>query len=240
MESEKLLKISTGINGLDKIIGGYPKGRSILITGGAGCGKTIMALQFAIRNANDGLKTVYLATEEDEVDLKLQCKSFGWEVSSLMEDGLLNIISLAGTRAKVTEAEIKIGIETMKGDFEKIIDEIPEDANALVIDNIGSHTAKLTPYEFRDRFDLLVYDLKRRDMTTLIVLDSATSKEFNEIALFSVYGAIKLLKRENPYTGRRERLMDIIKMRSTRTPVEFVPYRISDNGIEITEEAEEL
>ena len=40
--------------------------------------------------------------------------------------------------------------------------------------------------------------------------------KFNEIALFSVYGALKLMKRENPYTGRRERVMDIIKMRSTK------------------------
>lgn len=73
----------------------------------------------------------------------------------------------------------------------------------------------------------------------MIILDSATSGEFNDIALYSVYGAIRLIKRENPYTGRRERVMDIIKMRSTRTPIEFIPYTISDRGIEVIENPEE-
>ncbi|MDP3622454.1 MAG: ATPase domain-containing protein, partial [Methanobacteriaceae archaeon] len=44
---------------------------------------------------------------------------------------------------------------------------------------------------------------------------------------------IKLVRRENPYTGRRERVMDIIKMRSTKTPTQFLTYDIGANGIEI-------
>jgi KaiC/GvpD/RAD55 family RecA-like ATPase len=103
----------------------------------------------------------------------------------------------------------------------------------VIIDNIGSYTAKLTPYEFRDRFDLLIYDLKKRNITALVILDSATSKEFNEIALFSVYGALRLMKRENPYTGRRERVMDIVKMRSTKTPTQFMSYEIDDTGLKL-------
>jgi KaiC/GvpD/RAD55 family RecA-like ATPase len=75
--------------------------------------------------------------------------------------------------------------------------------------------------------------LKERNITALIILDSATSREFNEIALFSVYGAIKLMKRENPYTGRRERVMDVVKMRSTKTPTQFMTYEINSNGIDI-------
>ncbi len=41
------------------------------------------------------------------------------------------------------------------------------------------------------------------------------------------------MKRENPYTGRRERVMDIVKMRSTKTPTQFMTYEINNNGIEI-------
>lgn len=152
---ERISRTGTGIKGLDDIIGGYPQGRSILVTGDPGSGKTIMALQFAIQSARSGLKTIYITTEEDETDLRIQCASLGW------------------------------------------------------------------------------------DITAMIILDSATSGEFNDIALYSVYGAIRLIKRENPYTGRRERVMDIIKMRSTRTPIEFIPYIISDSGIEVIENPEE-
>ncbi len=121
----------------------------------------------------------------------------------------------------------------MKGNFSKFINDLPDDTQTVIIDNIGSYTAKLTPYEFRDRFDLLIYDLKKRNITALVILDSATSNEFNEIALFSVYGALRLMKRENPYTGRRERVMDIMKMRSTKTPTQFISYEINYNGISV-------
>src|SRR5690606_5015936 len=101
-------------------------------------------------------------------------------------------------KARLTEAEMHIGAEPIKGNLKKIISEIPDDIEVLVIDSIGSQTEKLTTYEFRDQFDLLIYELKKRNITTLIILDSATSREFNEIALFAVYGAIRLIKRENP------------------------------------------
>lgn len=224
-------RIKSGINGIDDITGGFPVGRSMLVTGDAGSGKTILGLQFAKSSSKQGQKTVYITTEEDASDLYTQGETFNWDLQKYRDDGLLSFIELAGVRARVTEAEMSIDIGAMKGNFSKFIKELPEETKTVIIDNIGSYTAKLTPYEFRDRFDLLVYELKKRDITALIILDSATSNEFNEIALFSVYGAIKLMKRENPYTGRRERVMDIVKMRSTKTPTQFMSYEINSDGI---------
>ncbi|HHT18602.1 MAG: ATPase domain-containing protein [Euryarchaeota archaeon] len=226
-------RIKTGLKGIDQFTGGLPRGKTVLITGNAGSGKTIFGLQFALSCCRQNIKTVYITTEEDSKDLYTQGSTFGWDIKSFTDSGLLRFIELAGVRAKVTEAEISIDAEAMKGNFSSFIKNLPEDTEAVVIDNIGSYTAKLNPYEFRDRFDLLVYELKQRNITSLVILDSATSKEFNEIALFSVYGAIKLMKRENPYTGRRERVMDFVKMRSTKTPTQFLTYEINDNGIEI-------
>lgn len=226
-------RIKTGIEGIDQFTGGLPRGKTILITGDAGSGKTIFGLQFALKSFEQSLKTVYITTEEDSKDLFIQGDTFGWDIQSATDSGILQFIELAAVRAKVTEAEISIDVGAMKGNFSKFIRDLPEDTDTVVIDNIGSYTAKLSPYEFRDRFDLLVYELKERNITALIILDSATSREFNEIALFSVYGAIKLMKRENPYTGRRERVMDVVKMRSTKTPTQFMTYEINSNGIEI-------
>jgi KaiC/GvpD/RAD55 family RecA-like ATPase len=225
--------MKSGIDGIDDITGGFPEGRSMLVTGDAGSGKTIFGLQFAKSTCIQGFKTVYITTEEDAYDLHTQGKTFNWDLKSFTEEGILNFMELAGVRARVTEAEMSIDIDAMKGNFSKLLNELPEDTQAVIIDNIGSYTAKLTPYEFRDRFDLLVYELKKRNITALIILDSATSNEFNEIALFSVYGALRLMKRENPYTGRRERVMDIVKMRSTKTPTQFMSYEINSNGIEL-------
>ncbi|MBI5680756.1 MAG: recombinase [Methanobacterium sp.] len=232
-------RIKTGISVFDEITDGFPAGRTMLVTGDAGSGKTIFGLHFAKNSCIEGLKTIYITTEEDAGDLKEQGNSFNWNLDEFLDNGILSFIELAGVRARVTEAEMSIDIDTMKGNFAKILQNIPEDTDVVVIDNLGSYTAKLTPYEFRDRFDLLVYELKHRNITALIILDSATSHEFNELALFSVYGAIKLMKRENPYTGRRERVMDIVKIRSTKTPTQFITYEINNNGIEILSSSEE-
>ncbi len=232
-------RIKTGISIFDEITGGFPAGRTMLITGDAGSGKTIFGLHFAKNSCDQGLKTAYITTEEDAYDLNMQGDSFNWNLEYYQENDLLTFIELAGIRARVTKAEISIDIDTMKGSFAKILEHISDDVKVVIIDNLGSYTAKLTPYEFRDRFDYLVFELKKRNITALVILDSATSNEFNELALFSVYGAIKLIKRENPYTGRRERVMDIVKMRSTRTPTQFMTYEINSNGLEIVSRAEE-
>ena len=101
--------------------------------------------------------------------------TFNWDLKSFTEDGTLNFMELAGVRARVTEAEMSIDIGAMKGNFSKFLNELPDDTETVIIDNIGSYTAKLTPYEFRDRFDLLIYELKKRNITALVILDSATS-----------------------------------------------------------------
>jgi len=228
-----LKRINTGIEGIDEFTNGFPEGRTLLITGDAGSGKTILGLQFAYTCCLQNLKTAYITTEEDAEDLYIQSEAFNWDIKDCTDKGMLKFVELAKIRAEVTEAEVKIEIDSMKGNFAKLLEIIPEDTEALIIDNIGSYTAKLTPYDFRSRLDLLVYELKKRNITALIILDSATSYEFNEIALYSVYGAIKLMKRENPYTGRRERVMDVVKMRSTKTPTQFLTYEIGPTGIEI-------
>jgi KaiC/GvpD/RAD55 family RecA-like ATPase len=228
-----LERIKTGISGLDNILGGFPVGRSILLTGDAGSGKTIFGLSFAKSCCEQNLKTVYVTSEEDNLDLENQSKSFGWNIRDFEDSGILTIIELTGIRARVTEAEMSLDIDVMKGNITKLTKDLPKESQILILDSLGSHTARLSSYEFRNQLDLFVYELKKKNITSIIILDSATSKEFNELALFSVYGAIRLTRRENPYTGRRERIIDVVKMRSTKTPTQYLIYEINSNGIEI-------
>jgi KaiC/GvpD/RAD55 family RecA-like ATPase len=227
-------RVKTGISGLDNVLEGFPKGRTILLTGNAGSGKTIFGLQFANESCNQGLKTIYLATEENMFDLELQASSFGWKFDQYKKTGLFELVELTGSRLKEIEAAASIRIEDKKGDFMGLLDMVRSDAKVLIIDSLGSHTTNLTPREFKDRLDLLVHNCNSRGITTMFILDSATSKEYNDLALFSVYGAIVLMKRENPYTGRRERVMDIVKMRNTMTPIQLLTFDIGKNGIIIT------
>ncbi len=231
-------RIKTGLSELDLIIEGFPVGKTILLTGDPGTGKTIFGLQFANTSCEEGQRTVYISTEENASDLRLQGKSFGWDFEILEKKGLLKFIELAGNRAEEIETALSISMDAVKGNFARLLEQMPQDTKILIIDSLGSHAANLTASEFRDRFDLLIHNLAGMGITALVILDSVTSKEFNDIALFSACGAIQLMKRENPYTGRRERVMDIVKMRNSRTPVQLLSYEITSNGIIITSPVE--
>jgi circadian clock protein KaiC len=90
-------RVSTGISGLDELLeGGFPSGRSMLITGEPGTGKTIMALQFLAQGLARGEKGVYVAADEGPLDVIEQAHSMGWDFERHVEQKQLAILN-AGT-----------------------------------------------------------------------------------------------------------------------------------------------
>jgi archaeal flagellar protein FlaH len=227
-------RIKTGVAGLDEEWGGFPRGRTILLTGDAGSGKTIFALQFAFACCAQGLRTVYIATEEGVLDLKDQARAFDWGKIDYEGKGLLTFVDLSSVRISEISSALELSIDLQKSKFDTILEAIPEGAQVVIVDSMGSHSGALQPREFKDRFDLMVHDLMHKGLSALVIIDSVTSATHNDLALFSAYGALKLVKRENSYTGLRERVIDIIKMRNTKIPLQPLVFKIDHSGIFIT------
>src|SRR6202167_113979 len=84
--SALLPKCPTGIQGLDEITGGgLPKGRTTLVCGGAGCGKTLFAAEFLVRGAAEfGEPGVFMSFEETEGELKANVSSLGFDLAKLV------------------------------------------------------------------------------------------------------------------------------------------------------------
>jgi circadian clock protein KaiC len=80
-----LQKISSGISGLDEITGGgLPKGRPTLVCGNAGCGKTLMAMEFLVRGAVEHDEPgVFMSFEENEEELTTNVASLGFDLKDL-------------------------------------------------------------------------------------------------------------------------------------------------------------
>src|SRR3954463_7106647 len=78
-------KAPTGIPGLEEITGGgLPRGRTTLVVGGPGSGKTIMALQFLVNGARDfGESGIFVAFEETSHRIVANAESFGWNLPEL-------------------------------------------------------------------------------------------------------------------------------------------------------------
>ena len=80
-----LPKAPTGIQGLDEITGGgFPQGRPTLICGSAGCGKTLLAMEFLIRGATEfGEPGVFMAFDENTHELTQNVRSLGFDLDKL-------------------------------------------------------------------------------------------------------------------------------------------------------------
>ena len=79
-------KAPTGIFGFDEITrGGLPHGRTTLVTGGAGCGKTIFAMQFLVHGVRQCKEPgIFVAFEESPQRIIANFKTFGWQLETLI------------------------------------------------------------------------------------------------------------------------------------------------------------
>jgi circadian clock protein KaiC len=101
-----LPKSPTGIQGLDEITcGGLPKGRPTLICGNAGCGKTLLAMEFLVRGATQYNEPgVFLAFEETEKELTANVASLGFDLDKLTAKKMLLLEHVHIERSEIEEA----------------------------------------------------------------------------------------------------------------------------------------
>jgi len=234
MESKQ--RLPTGIPELDAIMGGYPIGRSFLISGEAGTGKTILALHFTLEAVKMGKKVVFLATEETPEDLKRQASGFGWDLEPAEKEGLLEIRRVLDSR--VAEAKYEYAGHSSAQELGKLINLVPPGTDNLVIDNMGVYALGMDIKKFREQIDFFTYELGSRGITTLMICDNAIGEAHRDVATYSVFGAIWLSKRNNPYTDVRERVMEIVKVRDHSVPIDYIMFDIADDGIQIQSRGE--
>jgi len=101
-------KVSTQIAGLDEVLeGGLPRGKTTLVSGGPGSGKTVLGLEFLCRGALSGEPGVFVTFEERAEAVRTNAMSMGWDLAALEKAGKVAIV----------EARLK-GEEVVSGDFD--------------------------------------------------------------------------------------------------------------------------
>jgi len=104
-QAKLLPKAPTGISGMDDITGGgLPKGRPTLVAGGAGCGKTLFAMEFLVNGAMEYNEPgVFVAFEENAEELAQNVASLGFDLKELIKQKKLIIDYVRIERSEIEE-----------------------------------------------------------------------------------------------------------------------------------------
>jgi len=129
-------KVPTGIAGFDQITGGgLPRGRTTLVCGGAGCGKTLFAMEFLVNGATrEGEPGVFVAFEETDAELADNVASLGFDLAALRAKKLLAVDYIKVDRAEIEEA----GEYDLEGLFVRL---------AHAIDSVGAKRVAIDSLE---------------------------------------------------------------------------------------------
>ena len=93
---QPISKVSTKIAGLDEILeGGLPQGRTTVVSGGPGSGKTVLGLEFLCRGAAADEPGVFVTFEEGAKAIRRNAMSMGWNLPALEKAGKMAIVGFS-------------------------------------------------------------------------------------------------------------------------------------------------
>jgi circadian clock protein KaiC len=227
-----LPKSPTGIPGMDEITaGGLPRGRPTLVAGGAGCGKTLFAMEFLVNGAIQYDEPgVFMAFEENAEELAQNVASLGFDLKELIKQKQLIIDYIRVERSEIEEA----GEYNLDGLFIRL---------GHAIDSIGAKRVALDTVEvlfsalsnqgiLRAELQRLFRWLKDKGMSAIITAErgNGTMTRFG-LEEYVADCVILLDHRVNEQMSTRR--MRIVKYRGTLHGTNEYPFLITRDGISV-------
>ena len=227
-----LPKCPTGIKGLDEITqGGVPLGRPTLICGGAGCGKTLMAMEFIVRGATEFNEPgVFISFEEHPEELAQNVRSLGFDLDDLMARKQLAMVHVRVERSEIEET----GDYDLEGLFIRL---------GAAIDSVGAKRASLDTIEslfsglaneaiLRAELRRLFQWLKTKGVTAIITGERGDATLTRQGLEEYVSDCVIMLDHrvKEQLTTRRLR---IVKYRGSTHGTNEYPFLIDENGIDV-------
>jgi circadian clock protein KaiC len=249
-----MVRTKTGIQGLDKALnGGFPDGNIVLLSGGAGTGKSTLVMQFLLNGASlFGERGLYISTEQTREELHRAADKFGWNLKDLEDKSLIKIIYFDITGGDDFLNRVDAMVEEFKPK-RIVIDSMTTLTDSLMISGIGEKEAfsmvqvaeSVNPIPRTEQVIAksilyrLIKELKKFKVTTLL-----TSELPEEVKQLSADGVTEFIADGVVVlhflgVGSAEfRSMQIRKMRYSWHKRDHVLYDITGKGVEIKEEEE--
>jgi len=246
-------RVSTGIPGLDRMLGGgLVAGRPYLVTGGTGSGKSLLALMFLLDGLRRGEEVLLVAVDEPPHEIMENVRSFGWDLSPVktleanpgtraikrnmavqeirtMTD-LKSMRDLSQEAKRVTEAE-DISVQSIQLKLRSQMADQP--FRRVVVDSITSIRrfavkSSVDPQAERTEIQSLLRFLSESGVTTLI---TATPSDPGVLTPEEILTRGEILLTRKWVGDRSVRQLKIVRMRGCAHDPERRPFVITPQGI---------
>lgn len=230
MQSTTRESAGTGITGLDDVLGGgFDRGRTFLLEGSPGTGKTTVAMQFLMTGAEAGERCLYVTLSETEDELRASAAAHGWSLAGVEIYELIppeNLLDEDQQQSLLYSSDLELG-ETTKRIFETFERVRPE---RVVLDSL-SEIRLLAQGSLRYRRQILA--LKHyfaRSGATVLMLDDLTT-DVNDKTVHSVAHGVVRLEELAPEYGAERRRLRVVKYRGRRFRGGFHDVTIETGGL---------
>jgi len=248
------MRVKTGISGLDKLLGGgIPEDSVVLLSGGAGTGKTIFGLQFIAEGAlKYGERGLYVTFEEKETKIREQAAEFGWNLQELEKKGMVRVVNISkfaiGEILKELSREIK-GFKPDRLAVDSVTDMClaahartrPFDLDkAEVEEMIGTQERAGTPLDWdgiiiKKMIIELMGLLQEKHITAILISEVQRDSPWysrDTITEFACDGIIML--KAVSIGGDMQRTVEIVKMRNTPIEGGIYNFEFTGKGVRIS------
>ena len=222
----------TGVGGRDEITsGGLPRGRPTLLCGGAGCGKTLLAMEFLVHGALDYDEPGVLMSFEETVDeLAENARSLGFDLPRLIARRRLVLDHVRLEPSELTES----GAYDLEGLFIRLghaIDSIG--AKRVVLDTIERLFAGFSnPVVLRSELDRLFRWLKTKRVTA-IVTGEREGDHLTRHGLEEYVSDCVIVLDQRVIEQSATRRLRILKYRGSAHSGNEMPFLIDDHGVSV-------